>query len=235
MTYFLTPAKSNAKTAKTSKEVESVILHLAPSDLSGRDVCPFASAGCRAACLNTSGRGTMDSVQSARLRKTNLLFEDKTEFWRLLIDDLVKLEKRAEKKGLTAAARLNGTSDLPWERMKEPNSGLTVFEMFPNITFYDYTKVPGRRNLPSNYHLTFSLSEDNEPLARAEIADGVNVAVVFESEDYPSHFMGFPVIDGSGSDLRYLDPKGCVVALCAKGKAQQDTSGFVQKVAHVKA
>jgi hypothetical protein len=231
VTYFLTPAKSNAKTAKTSEEVESVILHLAPSDLSGRDVCPFASAGCRAACLNTSGRGTMKGVQSARLRKTNLLFDDKTEFWRLLVDDLDRLEKRAEKKGLSAAARLNGTSDLPWERMREPNSGLTVFEMFPAIVFYDYTKVPGRRNLPSNYHLTFSLSENNEALARAELADGVNVAVVFDSGDYPSRFMGFPVIDGSESDLRYLDPIGYVVALCAKGKAKQDRSGFVKKVA----
>lgn len=231
MTYFLTPAKSNAKTAKTAEEVESVILHLAPSDLSGRDVCPFASNGCRAACLNTSGRGIMESVQSARLRKTHLLFEDKTEFWRLLVDDLVRLEKRAEKKGLAAVARLNGTSDLPWERMREPNSGLTVFEMFPAIGFYDYTKIPGRRNLPSNYHLTFSLSEDNETLAKAELAAGVNVAVVFDSEDYPSHFMGHPVIDGSGSDLRYLDPIGCVVALCAKGKAKQDTSGFVKKIA----
>jgi hypothetical protein len=231
MTYFVTPAKSNAKTAKTSEQVESVILHLAPSDLSGRDVCPFASAGCRAACLNTAGRGTMDSVQSARLRKTNLLFDNKTEFWRLLVDDLARLEKRAEKKGLPAVARLNGTSDLPWERMREPNSGLTVFEMFPNVTFYDYTKVPNRRNLPSNYHLTFSLSEDNEKLAKAELADGINVAVVFESSDYPSRFMGHPVIDGSGSDLRYLDPTGHVVALCAKGKAKQDESGFVREVA----
>tara|TARA_R100000687_G_C6342194_1_gene114783 strand:+ start:32 stop:553 length:522 start_codon:yes stop_codon:yes gene_type:complete len=173
----------------------------------------------------------MDSVQSARLRKTNLLFDDKTEFWRLLVDDLVRLEKRAEKKGLDAVARLNGTSDLPFERMKEPNSGLTVFQMFPAVTFYDYTKIPRRRNLPDNYHLTFSLSEDNEILAKAELADGVNVAVVFNSENYPSRFMGFPVIDGSESDLRYLDPIGCVVALCAKGRAKQDTSGFVRKVA----
>jgi hypothetical protein len=231
MTYFLTPAKSNAKTAKTSEQVESVILHLAPSDLSGRDVCPFASAGCRAACLNTAGRGTMETVQSARIRKTNLLFDNKTEFWRLLVADLIRLEKRAKKKGLPAVARLNGTSDLPWERMREPNSGLTVFEMFPAVTFYDYTKIPNRRNLPSNYHLTFSLSENNETLARAELADGVNVAVVFNSEHYPSHYMGHPVIDGSESDLRYLDPIGCVVALCPKGKAKQDTSGFVRKAA----
>ena len=231
MTYFLTPAKSNAKTAKTAEEVESVILHLAPSDLSGRDVCPFASSGCRSSCLNTSGRGTMETVQSARIRKTNLLFDNKTEFWRLLVDDLARLEQRAKKKGLSAAARLNGTSDLPWERMREPNSGLTVFEMFPAVTFYDYTKIPNRRSLPNNYHLTFSLSEDNEKLAKAELADGVNVAVGFDSEDYPSRFMGFAVIDGSESDLRYLDPIGCIVALCAKGKAKKDTSGFVRKAA----
>jgi hypothetical protein len=228
MSYFLTPARSNAKTALTASVVESVILHLSPSDLSGRNVCPFASAGCRSACLNTSGRGTMDSVQSARLRKTQLLFENKYEFWRLLVEDLERLSRRADKKGLQAVARLNGTSDLPWERMRDPLSGLTVFEMFPEVTFYDYTKVPGRRNLPKNYHLTFSLSEDNREQALSELADGRNVAVVFASEHFPTEYMGYPVVSGVESDLRYLDAPGVIVALCAKGQAKTDTSGFVQ-------
>jgi hypothetical protein len=228
MTYFLTPGQSNAKTA-LSRGVESAILHLAPASLSGRNVCPMSSAGCRSACLNTSGRGTMSVVQSARVRKTKLLFENKKEFWKLLIADLSRLEKRANKKRIPAVARLNGTSDLPWERMRDPESEKTVFELFPEIQFYDYTAVPGRSDFPSNYHLTFSLKENNKQVAQDELRRGMNVAVVFDSEDYPPRFLGFPVINGSASDLRYLDPRGGhVVGLCAKGRAKLDRTGFVQ-------
>ena len=92
--------------------------------------------------------------------------------------------------------------------------------MFPTMQFYDYTKLPNRRNLPSNYHLTFSRSESNEHL----IPQGMNVAVVFDT--LPETFMGRKVIDGTDTDLRFLDPQGVVVGLVAKGKAKKDNSGF---------
>jgi hypothetical protein len=48
----------NPKTAKGKELGYAVaVLHLAPSTLSGHNVCPMASDGCIAACLNTAGRG----------------------------------------------------------------------------------------------------------------------------------------------------------------------------------
>jgi hypothetical protein len=127
---------------------------------------------------------------------------------------------------------LNGTSDLPWERI-DPS----LFALNPDVTFYDYTKIAGRfRGLPANYHLTFSRSETNDRIARSWLILGAgNVAVVFDTPKgraLPSHWNGFPVIDGDTDDLRFLDPKGVVVGLRAKGKARKgDEYGFVVKVA----
>lgn len=241
---MLTDATHNAKTAKTADLVESMILHLAPAKLSGYNVCPFASAGCTAACLNTSGRGIMKTVQEARIRRTVKLFKDRTGFWTELLNDLRRLEKRAARKGKAPVARLNGTSDLPWERMPIPRQALenafgdmiapvhmmhsvTVFDVFPNIQFYDYTKIPGRKDLPANYHLTFSLSEANEVTARSELDAGHNVAIVFDNR-LPARYWGRTVIDGNTSDLRYKDADNVIVGLTAKGAGKVDATGFVR-------
>ena len=81
--------------------------------------------------------------------------------------------------------------------------------------------------LPSNYSLTFSRSETNETQCLEVLKRGGNVAVVFRSKALPTHWNGFKVINGDENDLRFLDPKGVVVGLTAKGKAKTDTSGFV--------
>lgn len=236
---MLTDATDNTKTAKTADLVESMILHLAPAKLSGYNVCPFASAGCTAACLNTAGRGIMRSIQYARVRRTEMLFRDKVGFWTELLNDLRRLEKRAARKGKAPVARLNGTSDLPWERMPIPRQALenafgdmiapmTVFDVFPNIQFYDYTKIPGRGgDLPANYHLTFSLSETNEEAARSELDAGHNVAIVFANR-LPARYWGRTVIDGNTSDLRYKDADNVIVGLTAKGAGKVDATGFVR-------
>jgi hypothetical protein len=98
-------------------------------------------------------------------------------------------------------------------------------DMFQSVQFYDYTKLPNRRNVPSNYHLTFSRSESNELDALRILANGVmNVAVVFDT--LPTKWAGVKVIDGTETDLRFLDEQGVVVGLVAKGKAKKDNSGF---------
>ena len=38
------------------------------------------------------------------------------------------------------------------------------------------------------------------------------------------------VVDGNETDLRFLDPKGVIVALTATGKARKDKGGFVRNV-----
>lgn len=201
----------------------TAILHLAPWKLSGYNVCPKASAGCAAACLNTAGRGQFNTVQEARIRKTKEFFEDRVEFMRLLEKDIDLHVRSSIRREMIPCIRLNGTSDIPWERLVV-RDGKCIMELFPQIQFYDYTKRTGRQVLP-NYHLTFSLAEDNHDEARKELARGLNVAAVFRHP--PEVFWNHPVIDGDETDLRFLDPPNSVVGLKAKGKAKKDTSGFV--------
>lgn len=210
----------------------TAILHLAPGRLSGFNVCPGASLACLDACLNTAGRGgiikkgeTTNTIQKARLRKTLAFFNETETFMAQLAKEIGNIVKLANKHGLTPAIRLNGTSDIRWENEKVGGFA-NLMEMFPNVIFYDYTKLANRRNLPPNYRLTFSLSESNDVSAEQALTAGMNVAVVFRN--LPPTFMGRPVIDGDVSDLRFLDPMGVIVGLKAKGKAKKDTSGFVR-------
>jgi len=212
----------------------SFVLHLAPADLSGKEVCPKRTAGCTAACLNTAGRGGMfkkgestNAIQQARIRKTKMFFEQRDAFMAQLIKDIRLGIKQAEKKNMTPCFRLNGTSDLSWEKY-EVADGKNIFQMFPDVQFYDYTKVLGRKTGDiKNYHLTFSNADGNINDVIGAKHAGLNIAVVFNA--LPEKYLGRPVINGDDTDLRFLDPKGVIVGLKAKGKAKKDTSGFVVK------
>jgi len=230
----------NPKILKGEKKgYMTYILHLAPADVSGYNTCPKATAGCKAACLNTAGRGgmfkrgeTTNVIQEARKRKTRFFFENRGAFMLQLYLDIKKAIKQAEKKGLIPVFRLNGTSDLAWEKY-EVQDGKNIFQMFPDVQFYDYTKILGRKvkDIP-NYHLTFSAADGNDAdVFKALVLFGMNVATVFgikKNSPMPETYEGVPVFNGDDSDLRFLDPKGVVVGLYAKGKAKKDTSGFVK-------
>jgi hypothetical protein len=233
---LLTPMTNNAKTAKGQlDEYHGAILHLAPADLSGHNTCPASSQGCRAACLNTAGRGGMfkrgentNAIQEARIRKTVLFFEHRELFMSQLIDDIGLLIEQAHKHNKRPVVRLNGTSDIAWESVLI-DGFLNLFEYFPTVQFYDYTKMPMRlvTNRWDNYHLTFSQSESNHSIVAKLAKQGHNVAVVFRNE-LPEFYLGRPVIDGdSNGDFRFLDAAGVIVGLKAKGRAKKDESGFV--------
>ncbi len=223
----------NPKLLKGQKQgYLSSVLHLAPADLSGKNTCPKATAGCKAACLNTAGRGgifkkgeTTNVIQQARIRKTKAFFENRQAFLNELTVEIIKTIKSAEKKNLIPVFRLNGTSDIAWEKYEVAN-GKNIFQMFPDVQFYDYTKIVGRKvsHIP-NYHLTFSKADGNDMDVRLAASNGMNVAAVFHK--LPETYIGRPVINGDETDLRFLDPKGVIVGLKAKGKAKKDTSGFV--------
>jgi hypothetical protein len=209
----------------------SFILHLAPADLSGHNTCPKATAGCKSACLNTAGRGGMfkrgestNAIQKARIRKTKYFYDARMDFMLDLKHDIEKGIKLAAKLGLKPVFRLNGTSDLSWEKY-DMLPGLNVFECFPDIQFYDYTKVLGRKAGYDNYFLIFSQADGNEADVNKAIAQGMNVATVFD--EVPAEYKGRPVINADETDLRFLDPKGVIAGLKAKGKAKKDYSGFV--------
>jgi hypothetical protein len=227
--YNLLAVNADAKTSKgTGIGYLTGILYLSPADMSGWNVCQFATEGCKAVCLNTAGRGIVSSVQRGRLRKTRLLFQNRPEFERQLAADIVKLARYAKRLGLTPLVRLNGTSDLPWHRMRFQGHA-SPMEAFPTIQFYDYTKDSLRlvERMPANYDLTFSRSESNDLAAYRIVASGLGrVAVVFAGA-IPTEYLGMPVVNGDASDVRVQDPKGVWVGLKAKGKAKRDVSGFV--------
>lgn len=221
----------NAKTVKgRTKGFMTAILYLTPASGSGENVCPMAMiAKCEEPCLNTAGRGAMGSVQLARLRKTLFFNQYKDEFLAQIKREIAVLVKKIEKKGYTPLVRLNGTSDIRWENYGIP-------QMFPDVQFYDYTKIPNRKNIPANYDLTFSYSGVAAylPFVKQAITAGMRIATVFRTRhiveqllEHRQTVMGLDVVDGDDTDIRHLDPLGVVVALYAKGKAKKDTSGFV--------
>ena len=211
----------------------SFILHLAPADLSGRETCPKRTAGCTAACLNTAGRGgmfkkgeTTNMIQKARIRKTQYFFNNRAEFMVDLANDIKKAIRFAERKGLTPVFRLNGTSDLSWEKY-DVVEGFNIFELFPQVQFYDYTKVLGRKVAQyPNYHLTFSKADGNDSDVAEALLQGMSVVAVYDR--IPA---GVPSADET--DLRFLDPRGIMLGLKAKGRAKKDYSGFVIRLTEV--
>ena len=169
---------------------------------------------------------TTNVIQRARIRKTQYFFEARDYFMQDLYEDIEKAIRFAARKGLTPVFRLNGTSDLSWEKYVVNGQGDNIFQMFPQVQFYDYTKVLGRKvkHIP-NYHLTFSRADGNDADVARAIEQGLNIAAVFDH--MPETYMGLPVINADDTDLRFLDPKGCVAGLKAKGRAKKDYSGFV--------
>lgn len=230
----------NPKTLKgQSMGYMTFILHLAPAEESGViNTCPKSTAGCRKGCLNKAGQGgmfkageTTNNVQRARVRKTVWFARDRASFMETLADDIESAIRTAAKKGFVPVFRLNGTSDLSWEKYPVRDAK-NIFELFPDVVFYDYTKVLGRRvKSIANYSLTFSRAEDNDADVDKAIAQGLNIAAVFDR--VPTDYLTLPVIDGDESDLRFLDAKGVIVGLTAKGPAKKDYSGFVIRLKEV--
>jgi len=218
------------------------ILHLAPANLSGYETCAKRTAGCTAACLNTAGRGgmfkkgeTTNVIQKARIRKTKMFFENRVDFMAMLVKDIELAIKQAAKIDMIPVFRLNGTSDIAFEKYEVVRDGVmyrNIFSAFPDCQFYDYTKILGRKTVTyENYQLTFSAADGNDADVAKAIAQGYNIATVFgikKTLPMPETYMGIPVFNGDESDLRFLDPKGVIVGLYAKGKAKKDTTGFVK-------
>lgn len=216
----LLSVESDSKTRKGSKNgFLTGILYLAPHKTVGFNLCPFAKT-CIKDCLFNSGRGRFSSVTEARIIKTLGFLLDPERFNQALIRDVNKLIRQAKKQKMIPVVRLNGTSDLLVERVFKP-----VLAEFPDVQFYDYTKNPNRfKNLPSNYDLTFSFDGVNQEFCQSVLAEGSGrVAVVFKNR-LPDSFLGFPVVNGDTSDLRFLDPQGVVVGLIAKGSAKGDSA-----------
>ena len=228
----------NPKTDKNLK-IESLKkywikrLNLAPASISGFNTCASASQGCREACLHEAGNPVfMPQKTLGRVNRTQLYFKNRAKFLSMITREIRNHEINCNKHGLKPVVRLNTTSDIMWENHK-------IFDLFPNVQFYDYTKHFKRMlkylksDMPKNYHLTFSRNEVNGFQATQVLKAGGNVAVVFRKE-LPETYKGFKVVSGDEHDLRFLDPSNVVVGLKEKltidkktGKLGRDNSGFV--------
>lgn len=236
----------DAKTIKGNKGGKYItgIMYLIPWKhvIEGKRVnlCPMAeTAGCVKGCLVSAGRGRMSNVHAGRMRKTEWFAKDRAGFMTQLVKDCAGLVRYCDRRDVKPALRLNGTSDIRWESIPCERDGETfanIFAAFPEIQFYDYTKIANRDvSAIPNYSLVFSYSEAN-PAYKKQVAIALekkmNIAVVWrEKESIPTRFLGRKVIDGDETDMRFLDPKNVIVALYAKGQAKKDDSGFVLDVA----
>lgn len=204
---------SNPKTMRGGlRNYLTAILHLAPAFESGFNTCPKHTPECAAGCLYFAGRGTMKKIQNARIRRTRLFFEAKSKFLDELHADLWLFKNYVESFGMLPAVRLNGTSDIMWEKHNVPQA-------WPGLIFYDYSKVLGRKNLPANYYLTFSFSGTNLNECQKALAQGMNVAVPFLNR--PATWQGYEVLDGDVDDLRFLDKSSAILGLKAKGRLRR--------------
>lgn len=252
---------NNAKTIKGEKKgITTYIMYLSPynQNSKGINLCSHASEGCAKACLFGSGAARFEQVQNGKRNKTEWYLDNRAEFLLQLDKEITKAEnlhslivgeEQFKKNGIDVlryknfAVRLNGTSDIPFEKFKIRDNK-NIFELHPNVQFYDYTKnhLRMRKELPSNYHLTFSLSETNKKVAFELLNEGKNVAMVFgikKSGSLPSEYEGFKVINGDETDLRFLDENNVIVGLKyklltgkgSKGKNDFSENDFIIKVA----
>lgn len=228
----------NVKLAKSDKAQRGYLtfgLSLAPAMTSGYQTCPHASAGCMKACIFTSGHAQVfKSIGQSRIAKTRAWFQSRELFKAMLLRDIRAAIRKGTKERKRVAIRLNVFSDIPWERVFPD-----LFTMFPKVQFYDYTKNVQRAiahaqgAFPANYHLTFSRSETNERDCLNVLANNGSVTVVFDKKTLPTTWNGFAVVNGDETDLRFMDKRGAIIGLYAKGAGRKDTSGFVVQTERV--
>ena len=233
----LLSVSSDAKTVKGEKigYLTGIVYGAPANTCSPRwTMCALAkTAQCDIDCLVSAGRGRFENVHRARVRKTLYFKQYPQEFMTLLVKNIFSLIRKAEKLGLTPAARLCGTWDVEWEKVYFEYQGetVTIFDVFPDLQFYDYTKTPCRK-VPANYHLTFSYSgaPKFQKVIKKQLAKDpkTNVAVVFQGKQ-PTTFFGRKLINGDDSDVRFLDEHFSIVALTAKGMAKTSDSPFIVK------
>ena len=245
----------NPKTVKGQKHgYLTAVLYLAPYKAAGINVCPFAEqAGCIEACLNTAGRGGIakdkfsphgielpdNKIQRARIARTRFFDSARDAFMAELVKEIDTFVKYARKRDMVPVIRLNGTSDIVWERVPIRSDypvhafGATIFDAFPDVQFYDYTKIAKRFELgiPDNYHLTLSYSEAT-PKYKSSCWSawkrGASLVMVVRTQERKDKCLQRDdAVDGDAHDLRFLDPEGSLVYLTAKGPAKRDATGFV--------
>ncbi len=237
---YLGKCNNSSKHEKAYKYNELVYtIYLSPGNMSGYEVCAGRTTECTTLCLNEAGHNRIDvktnHINRSRIRKTQMFFENHQFFTNWVIRDINAGITRAKKLGMRFSVRINNTSDISPELLWVKVNGIkqNILQLFPDVQFYDYTKITGRVQLMKkypNYDVTFSFNGMNWDLCEKMLNNGVRVAVVFDR--VPDHFRGFKVIDGDFNDLRYRDPKNVIVGLKYKKTRNRpdDNTTFVIRI-----
>ena len=219
---YIGKVNNSTKHKKAYKYQEMVYtIYLAPAKMSGYEVCPMRSAECTKLCLNESGHNRIDIheniINKSRIKKTKLFFENRQFFMGWVIDEIKHAKLKAENNGFKFSVRLNNTSDISPESfyIKDDEGNIkNILEIFPDTTFYDYTKVPKRMLLKKkypNYDLTFSYSGSNLEDCFKMLDNEIRVAMVFK--EVPKEYMGYKVVNGDLNDLRHYEAGNVIVGL----------------------
>lgn len=241
--------RTNAKLRKATKQTAKFLLSgltLAPHSVSGHNVCPGSSEGCRDSCnMLFSGLRVTPQARFAAIAQTLWLVNERESFFAQLNRDIGNQLRRAEKSRMVPLIRLNMASDLDWTEL---------IEKWPAVQFFDYTKIRSRfekylnGGLPQNYHLTFSRHEKHsEGLLASFLSRGGNITQVYDvayngargtfgplPEFEEVGGLRVPVIDGDKHDVRLpqIDGSGVIVGLRVKGtnsaKLAARESGFAR-------
>jgi hypothetical protein len=239
---YLGSVNSSSKIMKSNKvlDIDTFILYLAPTSLSGHNVCPKATKECINGCLNTSGRaigGVHSYIVKARINKTKFFYDQRERFNEVLFKEVKLAKGRSERKGKQFVVRLNGTSDLNPILFK--SGGKNILETFPDVQFYDYTKILNRIELTKkhlNYDLTFSFTGHNWSDCLIALENNVRVATIFNikvGQPLPESFNGFTVVDGDKYDYRPIDEKNVIVGLRWKNIANKQVNNEIRNSAFV--
>lgn len=216
---YLSSVSATTKHKKSKEYGELTLsLYLAPAKTSGYETCPGRTAECTKLCLNESGMNTMtrkdkgDVINDARIAKTRLFFEHREFFMNWLIMEINTAKRKAERMTYKFSIRLNNTSDISPEDFHI--NGVNILEMFPDVQFYEYTKVASRVDLMkkyNNYDVTFSYTGYNLKECQQMLLNKIRVAVVFKN--VPKEWNGVKVVDGDAYDMRYKDDQAVIVGL----------------------
>jgi len=229
---YLGTINSSAKIMKNQKYSQqyTYAIYLAPANTSGYNVCSHSTKECRLGCLATSGRQAIeifsgiDKIKNARIKKTKLFHEHQEYFMQWLIAEINAGICKAEKDNFFFSVRLNATSDIDWQHIYY--GGKNIFEIFPDVNFYDYTKNHNKfDNKPINYHLTYSYTGRNWKQCKVLLEKGFNIAMVFNAKkesELPLEYKGFKVSNGDLTDYRIDDAKGIIIGLKWKRIANRE-------------
>jgi len=200
--------------------------YIAPNTCTGAGKCALT-------CLLATGNIKLETHARTRYAKTWFWYTQPIVFLRLLIAEIRIHSKRARLKGKKFYVRLNGMSDIMWERYLYVDKLVRSEPGFGGL--YDYTKhsyfsrvgmaprIPGGVIFPKNYALVYSWDEKKKANQYASewMLNGGSISVVYpvtqqHQADGMTDRFDF-VVDGGLNDCRFLDPARSMVLLYSKG------------------